>query len=141
SAMIVHAAHTTSIMLRSIEGTSGLSLMLEDKRINAVVIGPAAGAGDTTKANVLAVLKSGAQAVLDADALTSFRDDPQELFGAIEGRDRVVVMRRHEGDFGRIFPELAGSKPERARAAAERSGAVVIVQGTDTVIAAPDGRA
>jgi NAD(P)H-hydrate epimerase len=132
-------------MLARTENAMALGMLLNDKRKNAVCIGPAAGVGSKTCANVRAVLASGAATVLDADALTSFAQNPAELFEAIaEYPERAVVMTPHEGEFTRLFSGLTNvsqAKHERAITAANRSGATVILKGADTVIASPDGRA
>jgi hydroxyethylthiazole kinase-like uncharacterized protein yjeF len=141
-ALLVQASHLTAIMLKPSDGAATLSLLIEQHKVRAFVIGPAAGVGEPTRANVLAVLGGGPATVLDADALSSFKDEPETLFSAIASApDRPVVMTPHEGEFERLFGTIAGSKVERARAAAARSGAVVILKGSDTVVAAPDGRA
>ena len=107
----------------------------------AVVIGPAAGVGARTADNLRALSRTDAALVVDADALTSFRDDPAALFALLDARD---VLTPHPGEFGRVFPgllEQAAQRIEAAREAARRSGAVVLLKGPDTAIAAPDGRA
>jgi ADP-dependent NAD(P)H-hydrate dehydratase / NAD(P)H-hydrate epimerase len=142
SALSVHASHLSAVMLAETKTTNDLIKILEDKRINAVCIGPAAGVGANTAKNVKAVLQSGAAVVLDADAITSYSTNPKVLFGWIKTiPTRTVVMTPHEGEFARIFDRAPISKLERARAAAKLSSAVIILKGADTVVAHPDGRA
>jgi ADP-dependent NAD(P)H-hydrate dehydratase / NAD(P)H-hydrate epimerase len=142
-ALLIHAAHVSSIMLKPAETPDQFSELLSDKRITAVCIGPAAGVGETTRKLVLRALKSNAAVVLDADALRSFSDDSETLFAAIKAKsERDVVMTPHDGEFQSLFKDLnqqLRAKHERAQAAAARSGARIIYKGADTVIANPNG--
>jgi NAD(P)H-hydrate epimerase len=140
-AVAVHAAHLTAIMIKPFDGADGLAHLLADKRLNAVVIGPGAGVSGETRALVDVVLKSGAAVVLDADALTSFRDDPDALFNRLHEH---CVLTPHDGEFERLFPGLledSASKVEAARMASSRARCTVLLKGSDTVIAAPSGKA
>lgn len=106
--------------------------------LDAVVIGPAAGVNDATQANVRALAETGAAMVVDADGLTVFEGWPADLFEVL---DRDDVLTPHEGEFRRLFPGLIEQGREAAAAeAARRAGAVVVLKGAATVIAAPDGR-
>jgi hydroxyethylthiazole kinase-like uncharacterized protein yjeF len=139
-AVAVNAAHLTAIMLKPFDGADGLAELLSDKRLNAVVLGPGLGVGNKTRALVDVVLKSGACVVLDADALTSFKDDREALFNRLHDR---CVLTPHAGEFARLFPGLldeAASKVEATRAAAARAGCVVLLKGSDTVIADAGGK-
>jgi hydroxyethylthiazole kinase-like uncharacterized protein yjeF len=137
-ALASNAAHLEAVMLRPFDTDLELEQAAAD--VDAAVIGPAAGVTETTLLNVLALARTGAALILDADAITVFRDDPEELFSVL---DRDDVLTPHPGEFERLFPGLLDATPERitaARRAAERAGAVILLKGPDTVIAAPDGR-
>jgi hydroxyethylthiazole kinase-like uncharacterized protein yjeF len=136
-ALDVYAAALTSIMVRPIAGASDLTRLLDDRRFTALLIGPGAGVGGDTRAHALAMLGTGRPVLLDADAITVFAERPTELFSAIRG---PCVLTPHEGEFARLF-DASGDKLVRARRAARESGAVIVLKGADTVIAAPDGRA
>lgn len=157
-ALAENAAQLTAVMLRRCDGPEALAAILADSRFGTVCLGPGMGMGEATRAMAFAALDGKRNVVFDADALTSFEEDPELLFSAVrathgdpgapEGR---VVFTPHAGEFRRLFPDIAEawqpregtptlSKVGAARKAAERSGAIVLVKGPDTVIAAPSGR-
>jgi hydroxyethylthiazole kinase-like uncharacterized protein yjeF len=146
-ALSVNAAANLAVMVRPVDGAAELAEFLSDKRRNAVVLGPGGGVGQALRDQVVAALASCAAVVLDADALTSFADEPAALAAAVTklaGRD--VVLTPHIGEYDRLFKFInknsnVHGKLEKARAATKTSGAVVLLKGADTVVAAPSGRA
>ncbi|MGQ4272656.1 NAD(P)H-hydrate dehydratase [Terrihabitans sp. B22-R8] len=142
--MPIYQAALEAVIVRPMEGMDGYRSLLEDVRRNALLIGPGIGGGEVTRCIVLAALESGRHVVLDADALTEFEKDSQLLFDAIRKNGAKVVLTPHDGEFRRLFKALrpiSESRLERARLAAEASGAIVILKGSDTIIAGPEGRA
>ena len=159
-AVIENAARLDAVMLSPIKDVDGLQTELRARKVTAVCIGPGFGLGARLRESLQTILKDGRGAhptrhgaslcvVLDADALTEYRDDPEMLFAMLyEG----CVMTPHEGEFGRLFPDIlaklkdpairgpAFSKVDATREAAKRAGCVVLFKGADTVIAHPDGR-
>jgi len=141
----IYAAALMGVIVQPASGIDAFVGLLADPRCNAALIGPGAGIGPETREKALAILAAGKRAVLDADALTVFADNPAALFSAIRSaKTPTPVLTPHEGEFARLFGAADGelsNKLDRARRAARTSGAVVLLKGSDTVIAAPDGRA
>ncbi len=164
AALQENAARLDAVMLRPVAGAAALAEMLRDDRIGAVCLGPGLGLGARTRDLVAAAcadtrdgdLPPGTggddfrrRVVLDADALTSFENDPQALFALLH---RNCVLTPHEGEFARLFPDLgqrrrgqpAGnrtSKLDAARAAADLAGCTILLKGPSTAIASPGGAA
>lgn len=141
-ALAANSAHLTAVMLHAIDDAAALEDWLKDTRLQSFVLGPGFGIGK--KARDFVSLLRERHLVLDADGISSFKDDPQELFELFKGEPRLVLTP-HDGEFARLFPDIAADKKagkvDKALAAAGRANAVVIYKGADTVIASPDGRA
>lgn len=150
-AMAINAAHLTAIMLREIKSAEQAVQFFSDRKVGAAVLGPGYGNPALARQIALELARENAGLesvfhglVLDADGITAFEDNPEALFEARRNGRAALVLTPHEGEFRRLFPDIAASdasKLKRARMAAERANAVVIYKGPDTVIAAPDGRA
>ncbi|MCG8510349.1 MAG: NAD(P)H-hydrate dehydratase [Rhodospirillales bacterium] len=133
----IYASSSPGTLVKPIESNESFSDYIADKRKNAILVGPGTGLTEDTRTKALSSLETGKSVVIDADALSVFADAPDALFSAIKG---PCVLTPHEGEFARLF-DLSGDKLGRARMAAKRSGAVVLLKGSDTVIASPDGLA
>ena len=114
SALMENAAHLTAIMVQKMKGAEGLSDILSDDRINAIVIGPGCGVGAETRALVEVALSGKRAVILDADALTSFAEDPATLFTAIKDSPCSVILTPHGGEFARLFPDIAAKLAKTA---------------------------
>ncbi len=136
-ARAVYAADLVGPLVVAAPDAAAFAAYLDDPRRTAALVGPGAGVSDGPRDRALGALGLGKPTVLDADALTAFAGEPETLFAAVGAAP--VVLTPHEGEFARLFA-VAGDKVSRTRAAAAQSGAVVLLKGADTVIAAPDGR-
>ncbi len=110
-----------------------LAESLRDPRRETWVCGPGLGAEAARRA-LPALLAAGRRVVADADCFTAFAGRPEAFTGA-------AVLTPHAGEFARAFGMPGSDRLGAARAAARRTGAVLVLKGSDTVIAAPDGRA
>jgi hydroxyethylthiazole kinase-like uncharacterized protein yjeF len=168
SAQMEVAGQITALMLKRVEDADALAEILQDKRFNALCLGPGLGLG-RARALVPAALAAPASesgppgagersrirsgtafrsVVLDADALTAFQGAPETLFVMLHEN---CVLTPHEGEFKRLFPDLhaklaetptkgpAYSKVDATREAAARAGCTILFKGPDTVIADQTG--
>lgn len=146
-ALAAHAARgPDALMQRAVPDLAAIETLLNEKRLGAVLAGPALGLDASARQAVMAVLRSTLPAVFDADALTLLAARTGSLSRSVRRRGAACVLTPHEGEFARLFaamPEITTppSKLERARRAAAFTGCVVVLKGPDTVIAAPEGRA
>ncbi len=136
-AFVVYKITLLSALVTSFLDTAGFAEAVGEPRVTSCLVGPGNGVLGATRERVLAALRTEKPVVLDADALTVFDESGDLLFETIRG---PCVLTPHDGEFSRLF-DTSGDKLTRVRRAALKSGAVVVLKGPDTVIAAPDGRA
>ncbi len=137
-AVDVIASQVSAVMVREIADVQAWQDWLADERISAALIGPGNGISARTRDFVIAARGMAKDLVLDADALTAFEGDPDQLFQLLDQR---CVLTPHEGEYRRLFKDFAdGLKIERVKRAAVAAGAVLLLKGPETVIACPDGR-
>jgi hydroxyethylthiazole kinase-like uncharacterized protein yjeF len=107
---------------------------LDDRRIGALLVGPGLGRDDRARERLGAANAGSHPLVIDGDALHLAAPD------TIAARTAATVLTPHDGEFAAMFPQARGSRIDRARAAARETGAIMVLKGAATVIAAPDGR-
>lgn len=145
-ALAVHAASNMAIMVREADDAEHLNRLLADRRINTVVLGPGGGIGPQMRAKVLAAIRQNRTIILDADALTSFGEKPNELFTEVKNHlESTVILTPHEGEFTRVFSSIykfpsVKQKLEATRSASHETVSVILLKGADSIISSPDGR-
>jgi hydroxyethylthiazole kinase-like uncharacterized protein yjeF len=147
-AIAVNAAHLTSIMLHEAATLAEVRAFIGSRRVRSAVFGPGLEANDMTAAWLAELVSMAGEPpvslVVDASAITAAARNPAPFWDICKSRTAPLVLTPHEGEFTRLFPDIAGQagakKAEKARAAAIRANGVVVYKGPDTVIAAPGGR-
>tara|TARA_R110002051_G_C8665911_1_gene489700 strand:+ start:273 stop:1133 length:861 start_codon:yes stop_codon:yes gene_type:complete len=145
TAQLEVSMHITALMQQRVSDADTLRGILSDDRISSVCIGPGLGVDAPHPELVQAVLESGKQCVLDADALTILaQNEPlKKLLGP------HCVLTPHAGEFQRLFGRgnhaahamsESDDKAHICLASARKAGAIVLYKGAITAIAHPDGR-
>jgi ADP-dependent NAD(P)H-hydrate dehydratase / NAD(P)H-hydrate epimerase len=132
----IYATALTSIMVRPFKTRADFETLIDDSRISALLIGPGAGVSDETRQLALSILATAKPTVLDADAISVFKNLTPNLKRTIKG---ICIMTPHDGEFSRLF-ELSEDRIASAKKAAQQSGAIIVLKGSETIIAAPNAR-
>ncbi len=146
-ALAAHAARgPDALMQTGAAGPDEVAAALAARKVGALLVGPALGLDEVARGTVMVALRGDWPCVFDADALTHLAAHRPLAERLLRGRGGPAVLTPHEGEFQRLFADVAGCSPElgkleRTRAAARLTGAVVVLKGADTVIAAPSGLA
>jgi len=137
---LIYASAFQAVMTPRLKNEKEYKRFIQDTRVRSLLLGPGAGQSARTKSYVLSALTAAKPIVLDADALTVFADMPKKLFKAIRS---PCILTPHEGEFRRLFPAISHASNDKilwARKAATESGAVILLKGHNTLIAAPGER-
>jgi hydroxyethylthiazole kinase-like uncharacterized protein yjeF len=105
-------------------------------RVQAWVAGPGLGTDDAAADVVAEVLATDLPVLLDADALTLAARRPD----LVRDRAAPTVLTPHDREFARFGSEVGADRIGAARRLAADLGAVVLLKGAATVVAAPGGQ-
>ncbi|MBS7790531.1 NAD(P)H-hydrate dehydratase [Roseococcus sp. SDR] len=134
SALLHRLAEPGALVIQAAGMQDLLGALLDDPKRQVILLGPGLPPDATTRGAVVGLLAAGRRLVLDAGALTACEGQSEALRGA-------AILTPHEGEFARLFGAPGADRLTAAREAARSTGAVVLLKGSDSVIAAPDGRA
>lgn len=108
--------------------------------VSVCAIGPGMSRYPEAKAIVRFVLeRSGVPVVIDADGLNALGED----MSVLENRQIPIVLTPHPGEMSRLLGttvgELQSRRMEAARAASSKWGVTVVLKGSGTIVAEPNG--
>src|SRR5690606_23085669 len=112
------------------------------KRVAAWVVGPGRGLHPTAAAELEAVLATGEPVLVDADAITLLARAPE----LVRERDAPTLLTPHAGELARLLPgteraDIEANRLVHVRRAAAEYGCTVLLGGSTTLVAEPDGPA
>jgi len=134
SAALHRAAEPGALVLAALGMEALQAALLSDPRPDVIVLGPGLPPDGETRAMLAALLAAGRRVVADAGALTAFAGMADALHGA-------AILTPHAGEFARLFGPPGEDRLAAVRRAARALGSVVLLKGSDSIIAAADGRA
>ena len=114
-----------------------LEKFLKKEEITSLLIGPGSGSNKKIKEITKLILRKVKYVVLDADALTCFKDDLKSLYNLL---DKNKIITPHLGEFYKIFPKINKNlnNIEKALRAVKLIKSNIVLKGPSTIIISHD---
>ena len=128
-----------SVLKTEINNINELKKFINKEKITSILIGPGAGSNKKIKKITELILKKVKYVVLDADALTCFKNDLKSLYLLL---DKNKIITPHLAEFHKIFPKIKKniSNIEKIKAARKLIKSNIVLKGPNTIIHSFDNK-
>ena len=132
----IYSSKFPSVLKEEINTLFSLKKLIVKEKNSIFLIGPGAGVNQLTKKRTKLILKNSKYAVIDADALTCFKNNPKELYNLL---DKNKIITPHIKEFHTIFPMINKkiSNYEKIVKASKICKCNIVLKGTNTLISSP----
>ena len=133
----IYSVKFPSVLKAEINNINELKKFLKKEKITSMLIGPGAGSNKKIKEITKLILKKVKYVVLDADALTCFKNDLKSLYLLL---DKNKIITPHMAEFHKIFPKIkkSNSNIEKIKAASKMVKSNIVLKGPNTIILSYD---
>ena len=132
----IYSSKFPSVLKEEINDLISLKKLIVKEKNSIFLIGPGAGINQLTKKRTKLILKNSKYAIIDADALTCFKNNPKELYSLL---DKNKIITPHIKEFHTIFPMINKkiSNYEKIVKASKICKCNIVLKGTNTLISSP----
>ena len=132
----IYSSKFPSVLKEEINDLISLKKLIVKEKNSIFLIGPGAGVNQLTKKRTKLILKNSKYAIIDADALTCFKNNPKELYNLL---DKNKIITPHIKEFHTIFPMINKkiSNYEKIVKASKICKCNIVLKGTNTLISSP----
>jgi len=133
----IYSLKFPSVLKTEINNIYQLEKFLKKEKITSILIGPGAGSNKKVKEIVKLILRKVKYAVIDADALTCFKNDLKSLYNLL---DKNKIITPHLGEFHRIFPTIKKklNNVDKVLIATKLTKSNIVLKGSSTIIISYD---
>ena len=133
----IYSVKFPSVLKKEINSINELEKFLKEEKITSMLIGPGSGSNNRIKEITKLILRKVKYVVVDADALTCFRNDLQSLYNLL---DKNKIITPHLGEFYKIFPKINKklNNIDKVLRALKLIKSNILLKGPSTVIISHD---